>query len=88
MDAFSAPLYFLFNHDHVAKYSSNSIFKFAGDTTILVLSQTKIRLPTKIRSVLSYQCNPETANFFLDFSKTKEKIVNYRRVQDDGYTSL
>ena len=63
-------LYSLFTHDSMAKHASNSIIKFADDTTVVGLITN----------------NDETAyreenNLTLNVNKTKEMIVDFRKQQ-------
>ena len=80
-------LYSLFTHDCVARHTSNTIFKFADDTTILGLitdgDETAYRDEV---SALSEWCYHN--NLSLNISKTKEVIVDYRKLQRGGHSPL
>ena len=68
----------LFTHDCVAKHNSNTIIKFAEDTTVVAMitddDETVYRWEVRDLAVW-YQDN----NLYLNFSKTKELIVDYRK---------
>ena len=74
-------LYTLFTHDCVATSSSNTIIKFADDTTILGLitdgDETAYR--EEVRA-LAVWCQDN--NLSLNVSKTKELIVDHRKLQE------
>ncbi|KAL7831607.1 hypothetical protein AOLI_G00291550 [Acnodon oligacanthus] len=78
-------LYSLYTHDYVAKHTSNIIFKFADDTTILGLindgDETAYRDEV---STLSEWCHDN--NLCLNISKTKKMIVDYRKLQRGGHS--
>ena len=71
-------LYSLFTHDCTARHDSNTIIKFADDTIVVGLitdnNETAYREEVKDLAVW-YQYN----NLSLNFIKTKEMIVNYRK---------
>ena len=71
-------LYSLFTYDCTARHSSNVIFKFADDTTILGLitdnDESAYRDEVKL---LTSWCQEN--NLTLNVSKTKEMIVDFRR---------
>ena len=75
---FSLLLYSLFIHDCTASHDSNTIIKFADDTTALGLitdnDQTAYR--EKVRD-LAVWCQDN--NLSLNVIKTKEMIVDYRK---------
>ncbi|KAF7655017.1 hypothetical protein LDENG_00062100, partial [Lucifuga dentata] len=77
----------LFTYDCAAKHSSNIIFKYADDTTILGLitdnNETAYREEVK---ALNSWCQDN--NLSLNVSKTKEMIVDYRRQQGGGHLPL
>ncbi|KAI3372164.1 hypothetical protein L3Q82_007017 [Scortum barcoo] len=66
-------LYSLFTHDCVTTHSSNTIIKFADDTTAIIglITGVKMRRPTERRS-----------------SKTKELIMDFRRRQREEHAPL
>ncbi|KAI4895073.1 hypothetical protein NFI96_006521 [Prochilodus magdalenae] len=80
-------LYFLFTHDCVARHTSNTIFKFADDATVLGLitdgDETAYREEV---SALSEWCYHN--NLSLNISNTKEMIMDYRKLQRDGHSPL
>ncbi|KAI4902624.1 hypothetical protein NFI96_004127 [Prochilodus magdalenae] len=81
-------LYSMFTHDCVARHTSNTIFIFfADDTTILGLisdgDETAYRDEV---SALSEWCYHN--NLSLNISKTKEMIVDYRKLQRGGHSPL
>ena len=71
-------LYSLFTHNCVAKHDSNTIIKFADDTTVVGLitdnDETAYREETRD---LAVWCQDN--NLSLNMSKTKELIVDYRQ---------
>lgn len=73
-------LYTLYTYDCTPSHSSNSIIKFADDTTIVGLiskgDETAYREEVQR---LSVWCKEN--NLFLNISKTKELIVDYRRTK-------
>ncbi|KAI4891709.1 hypothetical protein NFI96_002854 [Prochilodus magdalenae] len=81
------PLVLLFTHDCVARHTSNTIFKFADDTTILGLvtdgDETAYRDEVSALSEWCYH-----SNLSLNISRTEEVIVDYRRLQRGGHSPL
>ena len=73
-------LYSLFTHDCVAKHDSNTIIKFADDTTLVGLNTNndETAYGEEVRD-LAVQCQDN--NLLLNVSKTKELIVDYRKRQ-------
>lgn len=71
-------LYSLFTHDCVATHSSNTIVKYADDTTVigLISDDDESAYRDEIRSP-SLWC--QVNNLQLNVSKTKEIIVDFRR---------
>ena len=68
-------MYSLFTQDCVAKHDSNTIIKFADDTT-LITDNNETAYREEVRDMaLSCQGN----NLSLNVSKTKEMIVDYRK---------
>jgi hypothetical protein len=73
---FSPLLYSLFTHDCVAKHDSNTIIKFADDTTVVGLINDETAYREEVRDlVVWYQDN----NLSRNVSKTKVLIVDYRK---------
>jgi hypothetical protein len=74
----SSLLYSLFTHDCVAKHDSNTIIKFADDTTVMGLitdnDETAYR---EVVKDLAVWCQDN--NISLNVSKTKELNVDYRK---------
>ncbi|KAI3372967.1 hypothetical protein L3Q82_023407, partial [Scortum barcoo] len=70
-------LYSLFTHDCVATHSSNTIVKFADDTTVigLITGDDEAAYREEVR-VLTSWCQDN--NLQLNVSKTKELIVDFR----------
>ena len=80
-------LYSLFTHDCVATYSSNTIIKFADDTTVigLITDGDETAYREEVRALTSW-CQDN--NLHLNVSKTKELIVDYRKKQRDGHAPI
>ncbi|KAI4885809.1 hypothetical protein NFI96_004686, partial [Prochilodus magdalenae] len=80
-------LYSLFTHDCVARHTSNTIFKFADDTTILGLitdgDETAYRDEVGALSEWRYH-----NNLSLNISRTEEMIMDHRKLQRSGHSSL
>ena len=76
-------LYSLYTHDCVATHSSNIILKFADDTTILGLisNNDETAYRDEVR-VLAEWCQDN--NLSLNVCKTKEMIVDFRKLQRGG----
>ncbi|XP_069367947.1 uncharacterized protein [Paralichthys olivaceus] len=74
-------------HDCVATYSSNTIIKFADDTTVmgLIKDGDKTAYREEVRALTSW-CQDN--NLHLNVSKTKELIVDYRKKQRDGHAPI
>ena len=74
----SPVLYSLFTHDCMAKHDSNTIIKFADDTTVigLIPDNDETTYSEEVRDMaVWYQDN----NLSLNMIKTKEMIVDYRK---------
>jgi hypothetical protein len=73
-------LYSLFTHDCVAKHNSNTIIKFADDTTMvgLITDNDETAYREEVRE-LAVWCQDN--NLSLNVSKTKELIVDFRKRQ-------
>jgi hypothetical protein len=71
-------LYSLFTHDRLAKHDSNTIIKFADDTTVVALINDKDETVYReeVRD-LAVWCQDN--NLSLNVSKTKELIVENRK---------
>ncbi|KAI3359959.1 hypothetical protein L3Q82_013840 [Scortum barcoo] len=78
VDTHSPLLYSLFTHDCVATHSSNTIVKFADDTTVigLITGDDETAYREEVRALTSW-CQDN--NLHLNVSKTKELIVDFRR---------
>ena len=70
----------MFTHDCVATHSSNTIVKFADDTTVigLITDGDETAYREEVRALTSW-CQDN--NLQLNLSKTKELIVDYRKRQ-------
>uniref|UniRef100_A0A8C8I2H8 Metalloproteinase inhibitor 2 n=1 Tax=Oncorhynchus tshawytscha TaxID=74940 RepID=A0A8C8I2H8_ONCTS len=73
-------LYSLFTHDCVAMHASNSIIKFADDTTVvgLITNNDETAYREEVRA-LGVWCQEN--NLTLNVNKTKEMIVDFRKQQ-------
>ncbi|XDV26276.1 hypothetical protein PO909_030034 [Leuciscus waleckii] len=71
-------LYSLYTHDCMATHSSNTIIKFADDTTVvgLITDNNETAYRDEVHT-LSRWCQEH--NLFLNVSKTKELVVGFRR---------
>ena len=71
-------LYSLFTPDCMAKHDSNTITKFANDTTVVgcVVGNAEKAYREEVRD-LTVWCQDNTLS--LNVIKTKEKIVDYRK---------
>ncbi|KAI3362648.1 hypothetical protein L3Q82_001632 [Scortum barcoo] len=80
-------LYSLFTHDCVATHSSNTIIKFADDTTVigLITGDDETAYREEVRALTSW-CQDN--NLQLNVSKTKELIVDFRRRQREEHAPL
>ncbi|KAI3354907.1 hypothetical protein L3Q82_004701 [Scortum barcoo] len=80
-------LYSLFTHDCVATHSSNTIIKFADDTTVigLITGDDETAYREEVRALTSW-CQDN--NLHLNVSKTKELIVDFRRRQREEHAPL
>ncbi|KAL3046708.1 hypothetical protein OYC64_004653 [Pagothenia borchgrevinki] len=76
-------LYSLFTHDCVATHSSNTIVKFADDTTVIdqITDDDETAYREEVENLTSW-CQDN--NLHLNISKTKELIVDYRKQQGEG----
>ena len=73
-------LYYLFTHDCVAMHASNSIIKFADDTTVvgLITNNDETVYREEVRA-LGVWCLEK--NLSINVNKTKELIVDFRKQQ-------
>ena len=74
----SSILYSLFTHDCMLRHDSNTIIKFADDTTVvgLITDNDETACREEVRDLaVWYQNN----NLSLNVTKTKEMIVDYRK---------
>ena len=71
-------LYFLFTHDCMARHDSNTIIKFADDTTVvgLITDNDETANREEVRD-LAMWC--QNNNLSLNITKTNEMIVDYRK---------
>ena len=74
-------LYSLFTHDCTARHDSNTIIKFAGDTTVvgLITDNDETAYREEVRD-LAVWCQDN--NFSLNVIKTKKMIVDYGKKED------
>ena len=80
-------LYSLFTHDCVATHSSNTIVKFADDTTVIgqITDCDETVYREEVGKLTSW-CQDN--NLHLNVSKTKELIVDYRKQQGEGHAPI
>jgi hypothetical protein len=70
-------LYSLFTHDFVAMHTSNSIIKFADDTTVVVLITNNFETANReVVRALGVWCQEN--NLSRNVNKTKEMIMDFR----------
>jgi hypothetical protein len=71
-------LYSLFTHDCMARHDSNTIIKFATDTTVvgLITDNDETAYREEVRE-LAWWC--QNNNLSLNITKNKEMIVDYRK---------
>jgi gmma-aminobutyric acid receptor subunit gamma/cGMP-dependent protein kinase 2 len=71
-------LYSLFTHDCMARHNSNTIVKFADDTTVvgLITDSDETAYREEVRDLARWCQNN---NLSLNATKTKEMIVDYRK---------
>ena len=74
----SPKLYSLFTFDCQAIFPGNTVIKFADDTTVtgLISENNESNYRNEIQNIVDW-CN--TNNLFLNVSKTKEMIIDFRR---------
>ena len=80
-------LYSLYTHDCVATDISNTIIKFADDTTIIgcINNGDESAYRAEVATLTSW-CQDNS--LLLNVSKTKEVIVDYRRLQGERHTPI
>ena len=80
-------LYSLYTQDCVATHSSNIILKFADDTTILGLisNNDETAYRDEVRGLAAW-CQDN--NLSLNICKTKEMIVDFRKLQRGGHNTI
>jgi hypothetical protein len=78
----SLPLYSIFTHDCMAKHDTDTIIKFADDTTLvgLITDNDETAYREEVRD-LTVWCQDN--NLSLNGSTTKELIVDYRKRQGE-----
>ena len=71
-------LYSLYIYDCVAKFPSNSIFKFADDTTVVgwISNDDETEYRNEIENLVNWCGNN---NLSLNVSKTKEIVIDFRK---------
>uniref|UniRef100_A0A8C9SXC6 Reverse transcriptase domain-containing protein n=1 Tax=Scleropages formosus TaxID=113540 RepID=A0A8C9SXC6_SCLFO len=82
----SPVLYSLFTGDRVARYSSNTVIKFADDTTIVGLITNKNEMAYRKEVRLLAEWCPDN-NLSLNVSKTKELVIDFRK-QDTAHAPI
>ena len=75
-------LYSLFTHDRVAAHNSNTIIKFADDMTVvgLITDDDETAYREDVRD-LAVWCQDNILS--LNFSKTKELVMDYRNLRTE-----
>ena len=75
---FRSLLYSLFNHDCMARHDSNTIIKFADDTTVvgLITDKDETAYREEVRDLAGWCQNN---NLSLNVTKTKDMIVDHRK---------
>ncbi|XP_054878112.1 uncharacterized protein LOC129352927 [Poeciliopsis prolifica] len=83
----SPALFTLFTHDCVAIHPTNTVVKFADDTTVvgLISDNNETHYREEIQQLTQW-CSAN--NLVLNTGKTKEVIVDYRRSRRTGHTPL
>lgn len=77
--------YSLFTQDCVGTHSSNTILKFANDTTVisLIAGDNETAYREQVRALTSWCLDN---NLHLNVSKTKKLIVNFWKRQGEGHS--
>ncbi|KAI4892187.1 hypothetical protein NFI96_026690 [Prochilodus magdalenae] len=80
-------LYSLFSYDCVPAYGSNSIIKFADDTTVigLIRADDETAYRDEVQHLAAW-CNDN--NLVLNTQKTKEVIVDFRKSRNQAHTPI
>ncbi|KAI4872215.1 hypothetical protein NFI96_000674 [Prochilodus magdalenae] len=79
-------LYTLNTHDCIATHSSNTVIKFADDTTIIDITIKDDMGPYREEvKLLTEWC--ATKNLALNVNKTKELIIDFRKVGKNAQTT-
>ncbi|XP_071058133.1 uncharacterized protein [Pseudochaenichthys georgianus] len=78
-------LYSLFTHDCVATHSSNTIVKFADDTTVIGKITDETAYREEVANLTPWCLDN---NLHLNISKTKELIVDYRKQQREEHAPI
>ena len=81
-------LYSLFTHDCMARHDSNTIIKFADDTTVItnpITDNDETAYREEVRDLAGWCQNN---NLSLNVTKTKEMIVDYRKRRTKHATIL
>ena len=73
-------LYTLFTHDCTATFNSNTVIKFADDTTIIgcITDDDESAYRAEVGALSSW-CQDN--NLLLNVDKTKELIIDFRRLK-------
>ena len=74
----SPPLYSLFTHDCMVRHDSNTIIKFANDTTVvgMITDNDETAYREEVRDLAVWW---QDNNLSLKVIKTKEMIVDFRK---------
>jgi short-subunit dehydrogenase len=78
--------YSLITHDYKARHNSNTIIKFADDTTVvgLITNNNETAYREEVRD-LTVWCKDN--NLSVNVIKTKEMIVDYRKLSTPPFSS-
>ena len=74
--------YSLYTYDCAAKFPSNSIFKFADDTTVVgrISNNDETEYRNEIENLVNW-CGDN--NFSLNVNKTKEIVIDFRKCKGE-----
>lgn len=80
-------LYSLCTHDCVTAYDSNTIIKFADDTTVvgLIRGNDETAYRAEVQRMIGWCADN---NLVLNTQKTKEIIVDFRRTQSQAHAPI